>query len=488
MSSSSGATAAPELVAPAYHWHPEREDTLGGLAVGLADICGLTLDPEQALALDSILSTSRDPESGEERFAHLEACIIQSRQNGKTGGVLLPIALLAAIRRPDQLIVWSAHRTKTSKEAFLALLKIYRRVPEIHRRVSKPVFSNGEEAFEFHNGSRIVFVARSQASGRGLSGDLVILDEALFLTSEMMGALMPTLSARPDPLVVYASSAGLATSAVLHDVKNRGRAGGDPSLVYVEWCAPEGSCREKDCDHARDRNGCAADDPAMWRLANPALGRRITERYVAAERRSLDPVEFTRERLGWWQELGTGGLFHMPTWWKRQDSSTTPGPKITMALHVTPDRGHAAVGVASRRGDGKLHVELIEHRDGVSWSVPYMVDRAEKHRPSAVVAAGSMAAGALVPELERIARFRPLPSSEVKRACARFYDLVAEGAVAVRPHPALDAAVDLAKKSTERGEWVFDADDGGDVSALYAVALAAWAAAEKPYDPLKHIY
>lgn len=474
-------SSGPDLVAPAHLWIPRRDDSLGEIAVGLAQVCGTTPDPEQALALDAILSTVWDEDSGEERYAQLEAAVIEPRQNGKTGGILLPIALLAAIRRPDQLIVWSAHRYKTSREAFLAMEKLHKRIPELQRRIAKVSYANGEEGFEFHNGSRIVFVARSQASGRGLSGDLVILDEALFLTAEMMGALMPTLSARPDPLVLYASSAGLATSLVLHDVKNRGRAGGDASLVYIEWCAPTGGCATQDCDHHRDAKGCALDDPANWRAANPALGKRITERYVAAERRSLTPKEFARERLGWWDEAGRGGLFHLPDWWKRQDADTKAGSKFTLALHIAPDRTWSSVAVASRRGDGKLHVELIAHDEGVSWVLPYLTKRYDKHRPSGLVIAGGMAAGALAPDLERFRGYKALNATDTRRACARLYDLVTapDSDLAVRPHPDLDTTVELAKKSSERGEWVFAADAGTDLSPLYSIALAAWSIGTK---------
>ncbi len=482
MSSSKSGSPAPEpdLVEPAYCWHPDRDDTLGDLAADLVEVFGIVCDPEQRLALAVLLSTRLDAEVGEV-FAQLESCIVEARQNGKTGGVLLPIALFAAIRRPDQLVVWSAHRYKTSHEAFLSVLKLYRRSPELAARISKVSYSNGEEAFEFHNGSRIIFVARSQASGRGLSGDVVILDEALFLTGEMMGALLPTLSARQDPLVIYASSAGLATSRVLLDVRNRGRAGGDPSLAYIEWCAPTGGCADRDCDHAKTRVGCSADDPAMWQRANHAMGRRITAAYIAAERRALPVREFIRERLGWWEEQGAGGLFHLPSWWKVQSKATGPGPKVTMAVHFTPDRSAAAVAVASLRRDGKIHAEVIAHDAGVAWALPYLVDRTSRHRPTALGLAGSMAAGHLAADLERVRGFKALGTGDVRKACARLFDLVhAEASpLRVRPHPALNDAVDAAHRSSSTTEWVFTADtpeegETPDLSPLYAVALAVY--------------
>lgn len=469
------AAAAPELVAPAHLWIPPRAESYGQDVIDLATVFGLDLDPHQQLAIDAIESVDV---SG--RWAAIENCIVEPRQNGKSVGVLMPIAIAAAVFEANQLIVWSAHRYKTSHEAFLAMLKLYNdeERPEFRRRVAKVSYSNGEEAFEFHNGSRIVFIARSQASGRGLSGDLVILDEALFLTGAMMGALFPTLSARPNPMVLYASSAGLATSDVLRGIRDRGRAGGDPSLVYLEWCAPEGRCASDDCDHAKTADGCMLDDPAFWAMANPAVtAGRITVSYIAAERRALPVQEFMRERMGWWESPAMGGLFHMPDWWRVQDADTQPGESLALAAHITPDRSRSSVAIASTRGDGRTHVEVIEHRDGVSWVAPYIVERVERHGITEVRVAGAMAAGALVPDLEDLAGFETLNATEVRRACARFYDAVKDDAtLAVRPHPDLDAAVEAAKPSSDHGEWVYAAANDFDLSPLYAAALATYAA------------
>lgn len=478
---------SPADFAPAHLWIPDRAGSVGEDAVDLAALCGLDLDPHQTEALDALLSIGPDG-----RWAALEGCIVEPRQNGKSAGILLPIALSQAVFVPDQLIVWSAHRYKTAREAFLAMLKLLGPEDdptELGRRVVKRSHANGEEGFTFANGSRIVFVARSGASGRGLSGDLVILDEALFLTGAMMGALLPTLSARPNPLVLYASSAGLATSDVLRDIRDRGRAGGDPSLIYIEHCAPgpDGVCESPDCTHAKDAVGCAADVPGNWRAANKAVpAGRMTTSYIAAERRALPVEEFLRERMGWWDSPEVGGLFHLPSWWSTRDDDSQPGSRLVMSAHITPSRSAAAVAVASLRGDGRIHAEVVKHAPGVSWLLPYLQDRMERHKVASVVVAGTTAIGALIPDLERLAGFRSLNSTELRRCCGAFYDLVNADppGLAHRFDPALDAAVQAASRSSERGEWVFDAPTDIDLSPLYAVALAVRSARDAPGDPV----
>jgi len=135
---------------------------------------------------------------------------------------------------------------------------------------------------ELKTGQRLRFVARSAGSGRGFSADVVILDEAYELGDKEMEALLPTLSARPNPQVWYASTAGNMDSVQLGRVRERGLTGSDPSLAFFEWSA------DAEDDPA---------DPATWAKANPGLGIRITEEYVGREQASLSAEGFARERL-----------------------------------------------------------------------------------------------------------------------------------------------------------------------------------------------
>ena len=95
--------------------------------------------------------------------------------------------------------------------------------------------------------------------------------------------MLPTLSTRPNPQVWYTSTAGDQGSVQLGRVRDRGLAGGDPSLAFFEW-----SVDETRYDPA---------DPACWAQANPGLGMRITREYVELERAALTAEAFARERL-----------------------------------------------------------------------------------------------------------------------------------------------------------------------------------------------
>ena len=272
-----GAQTPRLLAEPPRRGDPWDDDSSGDRAIALAHRAGLDLDPWQQLVLRTGLRRSGD------RWAAFEVALIVARQNGK-GSCLEALELAALFLFPDvRLILHSAHEFKTAAEAFLRIRALIEDRPDFERKVSRIRTAAGAEAIELKNGKRLRFVARSSGSGRGFTSDLVILDEAYNLGSREMSALLPTLSARPDPQVWYTSTAGNPDSAQLGLVRSRAVAGGDASLAFMEW-----SVDENDYDPA---------DPDAWALANPGLGIRIAPDYIERELAALDPDAFARERL-----------------------------------------------------------------------------------------------------------------------------------------------------------------------------------------------
>ena len=296
--------SADTIVAPAHLWVPDRAGSYGDEVIGLAELVGLPLDPEQELALDAMFSVGQ---AG--KLAAFEFAVVAPRQNIKTH--LFKAAAWADLMLFDQnLVVWTAHEFNTAMEAFRDMCALVEASPDISRLVKRIVNANGDEGIEFMSGQRLRFKARTKGGGRGITGDRVFLDEAFALQPAHLGSLLPTMAAKSvtgDPQVRYGSSAGLIYSEMLRRLRDRGRPGGDPGLVWVEWCAGERPCETPDCAHQFGAIGCALDDPELWQAANLALGRRIAVDFVAAMRRSLPPEEFAREFLGWWDEPAFGG-------------------------------------------------------------------------------------------------------------------------------------------------------------------------------------
>ena len=468
------------LVEPAYRSVPPYERTLGPEVADLARLAGFPPDPEQEALLDAIFAMDA---AG--RSVAFETAVVVARQNLKTA--LFQMAALGWMFLTDQrLIVWSAHEFRTTQEAFRDLDALIGNTDVLRKRVKHVYRGNGDESIELAGDRRLIFKARTKGGGRGLSGDRIILDEAFALQPMHMGALLPTLSARPDPQVVYGSSHGLPESVVLRGIRDRGRPGGDPRLAYLEWCAPppkDACAAGEQCTHALDTPGCGCDKPELWALANPALGRRITVEHIAAERRAMPPAEFGRERMGWWDDpFDEQSRISPETWELRADPESQVAGTVALAVDVALDGSVAAIAVGGRRADGLEHVETIDHRPGTGWVVDRLVELAGRHRPCATVLDPSGPAGALVPELiERGFAVDPvgeqhrlmlIGAREYAQACGALAAAVVNDRLRHIGQAHLDRAILAAKTRPLADAWAWSRKETGDITPLVATSLA----------------
>jgi hypothetical protein len=476
-------------IAPAHCQVPAYAKTYGPEVADLADLAGLTPDPEQELGLDALFAIN---DVGLSAFYEFD--VICSRQNLKTA--LLKMAALGWLYLLDQgLVVWSAHEFDTTKEAFRDLKELIEGTECLSKRLaSGPSHGFFQSAADTHielaTGQRVKFKARTNSGGRGLSGDKVILDEGFALKASHMGSLQPAISARPDPQIVVASSAGQVESAVLRGMRDRGRAGSSPRQAYLEWCAPENSCADPDCLHVWPiARGCALDRRDYWAMSNPAMGRRITEETIQAEREVLDPAEFARERLGWWDDPTSAGPFPPGIWQARAEGALDPLTglfvaeaigKPTIALDMAWDRRSCAIAFAGIRADGKVQVEVDDPDDAPVTPLNIVQRTAQvvrNHHAAGVWLEPGSAAGSLIPALKQAGvRVLEVKSQAVNQACGYVFDAVLDGSLVHLGQPTLDIAVGGTQKRTSGESWRWDRRQGADISPFMAATLAVWGA------------
>lgn len=436
---------------------PEYESSPGKEAIDLAAMCGLHLYPWQQLVLTE--SLGENTVNGSRRWASFEVGLVVPRQQGK-GSILEARELFALFLEPrEKLILHSSHEFKTSVEAFLRIKTLIDGSDWLTRKVKHIRTSHGDEGIELIDGSRLRFVARSSGSGRGFSADLLILDEAYNLGADQMAALLPTLSARPNPQVWYTSSAGMASSEQLRSVRIRGRKGDSDRLTYFEWSCPEGA---------------DMDDPEMWAQANPSMGYRVEQDFIAAERKALPDEVFARERLGIWSEDNERAVIEPKMWAALADPDSRPGSKIAFAVDAKPDRSVAAIASAGRREDGRLHTKIVDHRPGMGWIVERLASLKERYRPIAVALDPSGPAGSLIADLADIG-IEPIliNAREMGQACGAFHNDVMNDQLRHTDQDSLNNAVMAATTRNLGDAWAWDRRRGrGDICPLVAATLA----------------
>lgn len=390
--------------------------------------------------------------------------------------------------------------------------------PALRSRVARVTTSHGDEGIELlplptlitgagskqvrrGRPQRLRFLARSRSSARGFTADCLVWDEAMVLSDAVVGAALPTLSAVRNPQLWYAGSAGERESTQLSRIRQRGVAGGDPSLAFFEWSV-EPCCEYCPLDCAEHDHPAS---PGTWAKANPGLGIRLSVEHVAREMPSMggpfSPV-FQRERLGvgdWPTDENGWAVISEEDWAGCADpESPRPRKPLAIAVDATPDLTAASIAVAGIRADGRVVAEIPDgcHRGGVSWVVPRLKELCDRWRPCAVVIDQRSPAAGLIDEAEQARLEITKPTTvEVSQSFGLFVVAVADRRLVhlgKTAQPDLHAAVAGAMSRTVGDgltAWARRSTNV-DISPLIAVTLATWAHdkyGRRTYDLLKSV-
>jgi hypothetical protein len=314
---------------------------------------GLVLDEWQENVFQAALGERSDG-----RWAARTVGLSTPRQNGKSQ-LIVARALAGILLFDEQLIICSAHQQDTAREVFTRLVDLLEDNPTLNARVDSYGKALNREYIRFKSGQVIRFKARSAGGGRGFSADCLLLDEAQILSAQAWAAILPTMSARPNPQVWLLGTppTPVDDGEVFGRIRAAGLEGKDTRLAYLEWSA----------DAADD-----FDAPETWAKANPAYGVRIGPDAIEAERSSMSDDQFGMERLGMWAAAGSQRVIPAAMWDAAGDDRSVAVDKFALGVEVAPDLVGASVSLAGLRADGSWHVELDESRDGVDWLGPYV--------------------------------------------------------------------------------------------------------------------
>ena len=450
--------------------------------MALAGLAGLDLDDWQQFVLLHALGERADG-----GWAAPTVGLIVGRQNGK-GSILEARELAGLFLLGEELIVHTAHRQKIATNHFRRLRSLIKLVPEFDARVLSAPKGKGSEAIELVDGRRIEFATRQSGNARGLSADLIVYDEAMFLTEDDRSGISPTMAARSMAGAIQSWYVGSAVDqedpaqdgVPFAKVREAGLAGAERVALF-EWSAP-GDGPEHVSDDARR-------DPHVWAQANPGLGIRISHEWVEQERTvEMGARGFAVERLGVgdWPDTSEGAerVIEGAKWAAvacRDESQRIIGEK-TFALDVNPERTWGSIAVSGARPDTLWHVAVVKHQRGTGWIVP-ACKLLQEERPgsSFTYDVGGPVGKSNIPDELREAGVRLIEADQTDyaQACAGFYDAVdnetlrypiGEGALT-------DAVADARKQPMgDAWKWSRRNSTSADITPLVAGSLALWAA------------
>ncbi|AYN55875.1 terminase [Microbacterium phage Coltrane] len=473
------------------------ETSLGFSLIAFADMLGIPLLPWQrwlAIHMLELLPNGK--------FRFRTVILLVARQNGKsTFSQILALFFMYVVEVP--MVLSTAQNLDIAEEVFAGGVEIAQNDPELAPLIVREVRVNGKRALELDNGARWKVQAATRRGGRGLSGDLVFLDELREHQNwNAWSAISKTTMARDNSIVFVLSNAGDISSVVLRHLRMQAhKALGDPDGLWIdpatgqpieeevidlddeelptdetlgifEWSAKPGRS-------TRDRKG--------WQEANPSLGHTITEKAIMAALISDPEWTFRTEVLCQWFDGATEGPFPSGTWAGSTDpeSRLDPTSRVVYGVDTSWDRTMTRIAIAGYRPDGLPHFEVVASRAGTDWVIPWLEDPARAFKPAGVV---WQVNGAPVSSITDGLRKSKLPliewaGSDLSRATGQFYDAIAhldddeqhDPLIFHRPQPALDVAANTALPKAAGDGWLWDRSKSpADISPLVAATGAVW--------------
>jgi hypothetical protein len=124
---------------------------------------------------------------------------------------------------------------------------------------------------------------------------------------------------------------------------------------------------------------------------------------IEAEHDVMSPEMFGHERLGngdYPREEGEDWVIPRRAIERAADGNSKIVGPVLFGLEVKYDRSRASIGVAGHRSDGRKHIELIDNRAGIRWTVGELVRLKARHENLGVVIDPTSPANNLVGDLE----------------------------------------------------------------------------------------
>jgi hypothetical protein len=473
---------------PPPRWQtPLPGGVVGSWGPAVADyarsVLGIELDRWQRIALNRALAYGADG-----LLVHRTYLISVPRQNGKTAIVRALIGwALTNLQGPDwRMILGVAHDRRQAGLPYRALLAD---LAPLAKRYGPP--GRGGLALTrylgirsgMHGRYREYHIASREARDaiRGESVDLAPFDEVRTQRDhDTWSALEPTLTARPDPLVVATSTAGDDRSVLLREWWERG-------VRIIEGAEPVGTFGMTWYAAPDD---LPPDDPKAWRIASPAVAAgRLSLAPIHDSFRSLSASAFRMERLNLWADAVDEWLPAGVWLAQRGPEVSRDAARVVVAVEVVPSWQRATVAVAVA-GPAGAWAAVAADIVGIGTIAPTDVVAAVEGavaawKPQAIAYNASAAAGMHV---EAWANAHDVPTvklgpRELMAASELFRSELVGGRLTHADDPLLARQTRVARPSRpiEGGGWYLSVRESlGDVDAIRAAAWASWAAIAPP--------
>ena len=451
---------------PRLHTPWLKTKTRGNEIAELAEKIGQPLLPWQKIILDDMCSVSEDG-----KFIKKSSLFICARQSGKSH--MLRMRVLAGLFCFDErnILMMSSQR-RMAERSLEIIADIVARNPFLLAQVKDGKIenayrkSNGKERLILENGAVLEVVAANSDSSRGLTADMLWIDELREVNEAAMDASKSTTLTRPNSQRFYTSNAGAADSDVLIHMRERSMAKPPKSLGFYEYSADE---------------NCDIWDRQAWAQANPSLGLLISEESIEETIATSTIMAARTETLCQFVNTGMTSPWTPGSWEDLADTEMvmTPGMVTMFAFDVDPHtRRSASLIAASLLPDGRIGLALAKTWESLVAVNELQIavdikEMADIWHPKLILH-DSYTTFAIAERLVNSGlKLESCIGAQFYTACSTFKDAIDNKRVVHGGQPELDEQMNnVASSSKEHGWRIVRKKSQGSVAAPIGMAMA----------------
>lgn len=481
-------------------WSDRTTDGFAVIAFA-EDILGLALFPWQKWLLIHGLELIED-DNGYlvYRFRIVIVCV--ARQNGKTV-IAIVLALWHLFCKHSQTVIGTAQDLSKADDTWKSAVALAENTDELCELFRpEDIFKGHPKTFALLDGCEYRVAAKGSGdSGRGFSGDLILLDELRTHKDwKTWSAVTNTMNARPRAQAWAFSNAGDATSVVLRFQR---------ALAHRELGWPDGEQEfdgvldDIDAEAAEILEGMDDLHPGWFEYSAPPGAKRGDLEALSQSNPSLNHGEVTfdcpttrtllsavvgspayeveTEVMCRWATMGVGGPFPEGSWEETQNPKARPAvaSKKVVCVEVSTRRSQTYIARAGLKEDGTAVVGMRYDHPGTDWVAEALIADSKSIEAVVVRTEAGSPSLTLYEELKNKLHGMtviPWKSTDVDTAHGQMFDRLRDRTVEHLPHTGTDVAATSAVSSVKPG-GAFRIDikrSPTDAAPIYAYIGAVW--------------